>query len=278
MIRGTGKPHSYPIHAVPTSRTSLWQPWGGLCPFPTRFEEPRCLAHPRPRSLCFCVRTPGRKRGEGLQASCLPRATNLPGAAAPPPQRGRCGAGGRGARVPSHVAAAPGRQWDRTRPLRQLYMAFLLLMGFVSTGASPSRSAIEVKNKTMKEEHTHKTHSAASRCYPSLRSTLAPAAMPSSMSAAPPIHETAVPVPPPGCTRSIQTHPASHCQAELNSHAVSWAASSPPSHPHFSVEIPGEFKPEKLCIFTPFVDIKYIPVPYFYRGTLSGGGETSVSI
>lgn len=82
---------------------------GGLCPLPTRFEEPRCLAHPRPRSLCSCVRTPGRKRGEGLQASCLPRATNLPGAAAPPPQGGRCRAGGRGVRVPSHVAAAPGQ-------------------------------------------------------------------------------------------------------------------------------------------------------------------------
>lgn len=129
----------------------------------------------------------------------------------------------------------------------------------------------------MKKKHTHthtKNHSAASRCYPPLCSRLAaPAAMPSSTSAAPHTHEAPTPVPPPGCTRSIQTHPASHCQAELNNHAVSWAASSPPSHPHFSVEIPGGFKPEKLCIFTPFVDIKYIPVPYFYRGTLSGGGE-----
>lgn len=134
MIRGTGKPHSYP---TPPPRGSP----GGLGPLPRHHEEPPPPLFPREDP---------RQEARGRFTSPEPQICR--GLSPPLPRGGRRGAGGRGTRVPSHVAAAAGQTMGA-------HAAFLLLLltmlGFVSSRAGPSRGAGWVESKT-KRKQRHK--------------------------------------------------------------------------------------------------------------------------
>lgn len=258
MIRGTGKPHSYP---TPPPRGSP----GGLGPLPRHHEEP-----PPPLFL----REDPRQEARGRFTSPEPQICR--GLSPPLPRGGRRGAGGRGTRVPSHVAAAAGQTMGAHAAF--LLLLLLTMLGFVSSRAGPSRGAGWVESKT-KRKQRHKKAAVRPLATQRLaggwrwwRRGAKPAPLPSPGGHPRPCHPKTHP-------EHLQTHTVSPLPSRTQNPAPPRAASSlPHPAPTFRWKSLVDWSRRKLCIFTPFVDTKRIPVPYFYRGTPSGGGETSVSI
>lgn len=258
MIRGTGKPHSYP---TPPPRGSP----GGLGPLPRHHEEP-----PPPLFL----REDPRQEARGRFTSPEPQICRGPS----PPCRGEggeeLGAAARGS--PRTWLRLRGRQWERARPSSSSSSS-----RWASFPAEPAPLAVPggLKAKQKESRGTKRL-----RGVPSLASGLLEAgaggdAEPKERCCPAPGAPT--PLPPQNAPRAspLQTRPASPLPSRTQNPAASRAASSlPHPAPTFWWKSLVDSSRRKLCIFTPFVDTKRIPVPYFYRGTPSGGGETSVSI
>lgn len=211
--------------------TSPRQPWGARPP-------PQA---PRGAPAAF---VPARGPPAGSEGQVYePRATNLPGAEPPLPRGGRRGAGGRGTRVPSHVAAAAGQ----TMGARAAFLLLLLLtLGFVSSRAGPSRGAGWVESKTKRKQRHKKApgrplasqrlaggwrwwrRGAKGALLPGPGGTHAPAT---------PKRAPSIPSPNPAGLPLAKQNPKPR--------SISGSFLSSPSRPHFLVEIPGGFEPEK---------------------------------